>query len=164
MCSQEHPVRSVEVTEDEITDLDRLKELLFADVQDPRSMAYPRVLERPPVPWLGMILYAVVPLGIATALAFGLCALGLSQAMSALVAALLWMAFVLVNLKRLAIRLVKLYQHFAPASIRRKCRFEPSCSQYMILAIQKYGLIRGVHKGIGRLKRCNIRGGGVDLP
>lgn len=34
----------------------------------------------------------------------------------------------------------------------------------MILAIEKYGLIKGLQKGICRLKRCNIDGGGFDFP
>ena len=51
---------------------------------------------------------------------------------------------------------------------RMKCRFEPSCSQYMILAIEKYGVIKGVLNGIKRLSKCNNRGdgmrGGFDYP
>ena len=36
------------------------------------------------------------------------------------------------------------------------CRFYPTCSEYSILAIEKYGLIKGVHKSINRIKRCKI--------
>ncbi|MCL2743390.1 MAG: membrane protein insertion efficiency factor YidD [Planctomycetaceae bacterium] len=41
------------------------------------------------------------------------------------------------------------------------CRFEPSCSTYMIEAINKYGVTRGILKGIWRICRCNpwCRGG-----
>lgn len=35
------------------------------------------------------------------------------------------------------------------------CRFRPTCSQYMIEAVQKYGLLRGVWKGICRLAKCH---------
>jgi len=35
-----------------------------------------------------------------------------------------------------------------------KCRFYPTCSDYMILAIQKYGLLKGIKKGINRIRRC----------
>ena len=45
-----------------------------------------------------------------------------------------------------------------------KCRFEPSCSQYMILSLQKYGLWKGLAKGIDRLKRCRAKDGGFDEP
>lgn len=45
------------------------------------------------------------------------------------------------------------------------CRFEPSCSRYMIEALRKYGLITGVFKGIARLLRCHPwHPGGYDPP
>ena len=66
--------------------------------------------------------------------------------------------------KRLAIGLVLFYKAFAPLDVRAECRFEPTCSTYMILAIQKYGLIIGVIKGIKRLFRCRPPNGGVDYP
>ncbi|MBR5314328.1 MAG: membrane protein insertion efficiency factor YidD [Clostridia bacterium] len=67
-------------------------------------------------------------------------------------------------MKRILICLVQMYQRFAPDSIRKKCRFEPSCSQYMILSLKKYGLWKGLAKGIDRLKRCNTQDGGFDYP
>ena len=70
----------------------------------------------------------------------------------------------LIHLKSISICGVRIYQRFAPDSIRNKCRFEPSCSEYMILSIQKYGVIHGIRKGINRLKRCNIHNGGYDTP
>lgn len=72
--------------------------------------------------------------------------------------------FVLINLKNIVILLVKIYQHMAPISLRSKCRFEPSCSNYMLLSIEKYGFFTGIKKGINRLKRCNINNGGYDYP
>jgi uncharacterized protein len=35
------------------------------------------------------------------------------------------------------------------------CRFEPSCSRYMIDALRKYGLIRGLGRGVRRVLRCH---------
>ena len=70
----------------------------------------------------------------------------------------------LFTTKNLLIFIVKLYQHIAPISIRSKCRFEPSCSDYMLICLQKYGLINGLKKGLNRLKRCNINDGGYDEP
>ena len=37
---------------------------------------------------------------------------------------------------------------------RVRCRFYPTCSEYMILAIQKYGAKKGIKKGINRIRRC----------
>ena len=65
--------------------------------------------------------------------------------------------------KRAVIWSVHLYQNKAPDEVRLKCVFEPSCSEYMIMAVEKYGVIRGVIKGIKRLHRCGIESG-VDYP
>lgn len=35
------------------------------------------------------------------------------------------------------------------------CVFYPSCSDYMIQAVEKYGIIKGLYKGIKRIIRCN---------
>ena len=63
-----------------------------------------------------------------------------------------------------AIGLVLVYKAFAPLSLRAQCRFEPSCSTYMILAIRKYGLLIGGIKGVCRIFRCRPPNGGVDYP
>ncbi|RJE87782.1 membrane protein insertion efficiency factor YidD [Paenibacillus sp. 1011MAR3C5] len=70
----------------------------------------------------------------------------------------------MVRLKRITLCIVRLYQHFAPDYIRNRCRFEPSCSEYMILAVSQYGALKGMRKGIQRLGRCNHQGGGYDWP
>jgi putative membrane protein insertion efficiency factor len=45
------------------------------------------------------------------------------------------------------------------------CRFEPSCSEYMIQAIHKYGPVRGACRGVWRICRCNPwTPGGYDPP
>lgn len=51
---------------------------------------------------------------------------------------------------------IHLYQRYAPEHIRRRCLFKPTCSEYAILAIEKYGVIVGVRKAYIRLfKRCH---------
>lgn len=67
-------------------------------------------------------------------------------------------------LKYAAILWIKLYQKFAPEKVRRSCLFYPSCSQYMLLAIEKYGFWKGVFRGLRRLGRCHYPNGGEDLP
>jgi len=62
------------------------------------------------------------------------------------------------------ISFILLYQKIAPMSVRSACRFEPSCSNYMIIAIRKYGVIKGIDLGIQRLKRCHVPNGGYDYP
>ena len=67
-------------------------------------------------------------------------------------------------LKYLAIGSVLMYKAFAPSEMRDSCRFEPTCSTYMIIAIKKYGLFRGVYRGVRRIMRCHPPNGGTDLP
>lgn len=67
-------------------------------------------------------------------------------------------------LRRFAVGTVLAYKAFAPLSMRGECRFEPSCSTYMIMAINRYGLIVGITKGIRRILRCKPPNGGVDYP
>jgi putative component of membrane protein insertase Oxa1/YidC/SpoIIIJ protein YidD len=75
-----------------------------------------------------------------------------------------WVIIALLCMKRFLIWLVLLYQKYAPDNIRKQCFFEPSCSEYMKLAIEKYGVIRGVKKGLCRIWRCRWPNGGVDYP
>jgi putative membrane protein insertion efficiency factor len=45
------------------------------------------------------------------------------------------------------------------------CRFHPSCSEYFILSVRKYGPIRGACRGVWRICRCNPwNPGGYDPP
>lgn len=67
-------------------------------------------------------------------------------------------------LRYFLIGLVLMYKAFAPLSTRDRCRFEPTCSTYMILSIKKYGVFRGVIKGIKRILRCKPPNGGIDYP
>lgn len=60
---------------------------------------------------------------------------------------------------------VRLYQIALSPLVGPACRFEPSCSNYMIESLRKYGLIRGACKGIGRVCRCHPwHKGGYDPP
>ncbi len=75
-----------------------------------------------------------------------------------------FLIFALIFLKKIIIWSILVYQKFAPSKIRLLCRFEPSCSEYMKIAIQKYGIFYGIYKGIKRLLRCHYPNGGKDYP
>jgi uncharacterized protein len=64
----------------------------------------------------------------------------------------------------LGIGLVRLYQLLiSPLLPANTCKYHPSCSQYAIDAIHKYGLVVGSAKAAWRLLRCNPWSrGGVD--
>lgn len=72
--------------------------------------------------------------------------------------------YILLLSKKAVIWLVHLYQNKASDETRLRCVFEPSCSEYMILAVEKYGTIIGVVKGFRRLMRCHAPNGGKDYP
>ena len=60
---------------------------------------------------------------------------------------------------------VRFYQLVLRPVLPAVCRFEPSCSEYFILAVRKYGPVRGACKGVGRICRCNPwHPGGYDPP
>ena len=60
---------------------------------------------------------------------------------------------------------VRGYQYFISPLLPKACRFEPSCSEYFILAVRKHGPITGAAKGVYRICRCNPWGGhGEDWP
>lgn len=63
------------------------------------------------------------------------------------------------------IALVRLYQLTLSPIFGRQCRFQPTCSHYMIQAVEKYGALRGTAKGLWRILRCQPFGrGGYDPP
>jgi putative membrane protein insertion efficiency factor len=61
--------------------------------------------------------------------------------------------------------MVRLYQWTISPLLGRRCRFTPSCSEYMIQAVHKYGALRGVWRGLLRICRCHPwHPGGFDPP
>lgn len=69
------------------------------------------------------------------------------------------------TVRRAVIGMIHLYQHYADEEIRRRCLFKPTCSEYAILAIKKYGLIIGGIKAYRRLfKRCRGNIYRIDYP
>jgi uncharacterized protein len=63
---------------------------------------------------------------------------------------------------RVLIALIRLYQRCS-ALTPPVCRFQPTCSHYAILAIEKYGGPRGLWMALRRLLRCHpFHAGGYD--
>jgi hypothetical protein len=63
------------------------------------------------------------------------------------------------------IGLVRVYQYTLSPIIGRQCRFTPSCSNYFIGAVRKYGAVRGAFRGVWRICRCHpFHPGGYDPP
>ena len=60
---------------------------------------------------------------------------------------------------RLAIWLVKAYRLALSPLLAPRCRFQPSCSDYTIEALEKYGFFKGSHLAAKRIARCRPGGG-----
>ena len=112
-----------------------------------------------------LIRYLLIPLVLIGA-AWGVCLLTMHWFVMIPPWILIAIAIVLtlLLLRFFIIGLVLLYKALAPMSLRDRCRFEPSCSTYMIMALQKYGLFVGLYKGVRRIMRCHPPNGGEDLP
>ena len=134
---------------------------------DPRSVYYKRVHSIPKINWIKCILNIVLPIIILVIVYFIVvnCFKLIDIKYLIIVGlALLYIIYLCLRMKSIVIWLVKAYQHFAPIRVRDKCRFEPSCSEYMILSVEKYGVIKGVKKGVHRIYRCSHKDGGYDYP
>lgn len=69
-------------------------------------------------------------------------------------------------MKKLLILLIRKYQRYiSPLKTKPTCRFYPTCSEYAVLTIEKYGAFRGGIKAVCRILRCNpLFKGGIDYP
>ena len=54
---------------------------------------------------------------------------------------------------------VRIYQYTLSPFIGRSCRYTPTCSQYSIDALKKYGAFKGGWMGLKRIASCNPWGG-----
>ena len=69
-------------------------------------------------------------------------------------------------MKRILIRLIRFYQkHLSPLK-STKCPYYPTCSNYGLEAIEKYGALKGGLLAIWRILRCNpfSKGGYAPVP
>ncbi|NLE04690.1 MAG: membrane protein insertion efficiency factor YidD [Crenarchaeota archaeon] len=66
--------------------------------------------------------------------------------------------------RKLVIYIIKIYQKWiSPLKIVPSCRFYPTCSQYAVDAVSKYGVLKGGFMALRRLLKCNpFHPGGYD--
>lgn len=146
-----------------------IKDALFVsdpenDPNDPRSINYKRVHSYPKIKWVKIIICFLTTLIIASGIGLLLDSLFsiIYLSIFAPIVFIFLMAF--IHIKSIVIFIVELYQNFAPLKVRDRCRFYPSCSDYMILSLKKYGFIKGFIKGVKRFRRCKYPNGGFDYP
>jgi uncharacterized protein len=69
-----------------------------------------------------------------------------------------------IVLRRIATAPVRFYQRFVSPGLPARCKYYPSCSEYAVQAVKRYGILRGVVLATWRLLRCNPWShGGVDF-
>ncbi|MHB8155817.1 MAG: membrane protein insertion efficiency factor YidD [Desulfocucumaceae bacterium] len=62
-----------------------------------------------------------------------------------------------------AVGLIKLYRKFISPIKPPTCRFYPTCSQYAIESLERYGIIVGAFKALFRILKCHpFHPGGYD--
>lgn len=65
--------------------------------------------------------------------------------------------------KRLVLAIIRLYQRYISPILPDSCIYVPTCSQYAVQAIEKYGVLKGCSLGFRRILRCHpFHAGGYD--
>ncbi len=60
---------------------------------------------------------------------------------------------------------IKVWKLFISPLYPPSCKFHPTCSEYALMSIEKYGAFKGSVKAMYRILRCNpFNKGGVDYP
>ena len=70
-----------------------------------------------------------------------------------------------MTLRSVAVAPIRLYQRAISPAIPNRCKYYPSCSEYAVQSIRRFGILRGIVLAAWRLLRCNPWShGGVDFP
>ena len=162
----EHQTENQSISDEELAELQRQAMELIDRFPptDPRSIRYVRSLNRPAIRWRLAIAFVM---GGIFAVLISLWIPRIVPPLAGWRSVLPWITlglYLFLFRRFIAVGIVRLYQRYAPDEIRNRCMFEPSCSEYTIQAIQKYGTFRGLYRSIRRMKRCNPNGGGFDPP
>ena len=69
-------------------------------------------------------------------------------------------------MKRVVIKMIRMYQRYISPVKMTKCPYIPTCSNYGLQAVEKYGVIKGGLLAAWRVIRCNpfSRGGYDPVP
>lgn len=66
-------------------------------------------------------------------------------------------------MKKILIKIIRIYRRYISPMKAPCCRFYPTCSQYAIEAIEKYGALKGSFLAIKRILKCHpFNKGGYD--
>jgi len=63
----------------------------------------------------------------------------------------------------LVLAALRLYKRWVSPLLPSACRFHPTCSEYMMEAVSRHGVLRGLWMGLRRIGRCHpFHAGGLD--
>ena len=66
-------------------------------------------------------------------------------------------------MKGLVLGLIRGYQRYISPMTRPSCRYVPTCSQYAVESVSKYGALKGLWLAVRRISRCHpLHEGGYD--
>ncbi len=66
-------------------------------------------------------------------------------------------------MRKLIIGVIRFYQRFISPLFPPTCRYYPTCSEYTVQAVERFGAIKGLILGLRRVLRCNpLHEGGYD--
>jgi putative membrane protein insertion efficiency factor len=66
-------------------------------------------------------------------------------------------------MQRTILMLLRIYKQFVSPLLPSACRFYPTCSEYTMEAVRKFGAVRGLWMGVKRIGRCHpFHAGGYD--
>ncbi|NLU36275.1 MAG: membrane protein insertion efficiency factor YidD [Clostridiales bacterium] len=66
-------------------------------------------------------------------------------------------------MKNILLSMIRFYRKYISSLFPPSCRFYPTCSQYSMQAIEKYGSLKGLALSIKRILKCNpLHPGGYD--
>ncbi len=66
-------------------------------------------------------------------------------------------------MKKICLLLIRFYQMAISPYIGAHCRFTPTCSQYALIAITRYGALKGTYLAVRRILKCHpFHKGGYD--
>ena len=144
------------------TEKDLLK--ILEESNDPRSANYVRKLTYHKINWLKFLIYVFVFFTIIAISIFSMWFIFENLIIVLIVTTSCAIIYCFITMKSILIFFISIYQHIAPKKIRCRCRYEPSCSEYTIKSIEKYGAFKGMIKGIKRIHKCKYPNGGIDEP
>ena len=66
-------------------------------------------------------------------------------------------------MRSIVLGVIAIYQRAISPGLRRRCRYEPTCSHYGAQAVREFGILRGLFLATWRVLRCNpLSPGGLD--